>query len=213
MKTRLAFRIFALVAILALLLAAAPAPHARTLSRSGAPVPRVAMRAHAAPTYTLINDGGFEFGPPPRSAWKVVSNQRGCPPSSWILDPWPVWGVGAYEGTYAFWGGGYCSNPNSDAGRQLNIPVPVSGNTLFFYANYYRPDADDADLDTFTVKVNGSVVFTKNLVQANDTYPNWTLESINLSAYAGQNVSIILMGRSRGDLTGNVLVDAIGFGN
>jgi hypothetical protein len=48
--------------------------------------------------------------------------------------------------------------------------------------------------------------------QANNSYPDWVLETVDLSAYAGQTIKLRFLGWSRGQLTGNVLVDDIGFG-
>ncbi|HQN39748.1 MAG TPA: hypothetical protein PLQ31_09485, partial [Thermoanaerobaculia bacterium] len=54
----------------------------------------------------------------------------------------------------------------------------------------YRPDDDDADLDQAYVQVNGTTVWTWDLIQENDTYPDWVEQIVDLSAWAGQNVTL-----------------------
>lgn len=153
---------------------------------------------------TLINDGSFENGPPPASAWTEWSSSG----IEWIVDPTGAWGIPANDGTYAFWGGGYSSGPNSNYVEQ-SISIPGNAITLNFMANFYRPDADDVSMDYFYVKINGATIFTRELIQANDTYPSWAEQSINISAYAGQTVTLRFEVTSAGDLTGNVLVDYV----
>lgn len=142
----------------------------------------------------LINDGNFENGPPPGSAWTEVSSTA-C---EWI-DNWSsVWGgVGARDGSQDYWGGGYCGGtPTTSSVMQSDIPVAVSDSMLRFWILSYRPDPDDAQLDQAYLQVNGTTVWTYNLVQANDTYPNWVEKSVNLAAYAGQYVTFTAFKRS-----------------
>ncbi|MBI4770290.1 MAG: hypothetical protein HY784_07755, partial [Chloroflexi bacterium] len=156
----------------------------------------------------LVPDGGFENGPPPNSNWTELKTTS-C---EWISDPSGAWGIPAHSGTYAFWAGGYCSTPNSDIVFQ-QVTVPTDDPTLFFFANYYRVDADDPPArDFFYVIVNTTRVKTVEMSQANNSYPNWMLEQIDLSAYAGQTIKLRFLGWSRGQYTGNVLLDDIGFG-
>jgi len=153
----------------------------------------------------LINDGSFENGPPPASAWEEWADNS-C---EWIYDPSGVWGIDAYHGTYAYWASGYCGEPSSDYVEQT-ITVPSNAAQLKFMANYYRPSSDDPSApDYFYVKINGTTVFTKELKQANDTYPSWTEKTVDISSYAGQSITLKFEGSSAGDLTGNVLVDRI----
>jgi hypothetical protein len=155
---------------------------------------------------SLINDGSFENGPPPSSAWTEWSSSG----YEWIIDPTGPWGIPAYDGTYAFWAGGYyIGNPNSDYVEQT-IDIPSGATSLKFMTNFYRlDDADPPDDDTFEVKVNGTPIFTRGMVQANNTYPNWEEQVVDISAYAGQSVTLRFEGTSTGSLTGNVLVDYI----
>lgn len=153
----------------------------------------------------LINDGSFENGPPPASAWTEWADNS-C---EWITDPSGPWGISAYQGTYAYWACGYCGPPSSDYVQQT-ISVPSDAAQLKFMANYYRVDSDDPSApDYLYVKINGTTVFTKELKQANNTYPSWTEETVNISSYAGQGITLRFEGSGAGSLTGNVLVDYI----
>ena len=181
---------------------------ANRLSRSGA-LPPTAGVVHARPALhpeALINDGSFELGPPPASAWTEVTNGT-C---EWIDDWSSVWGVAAYDGTFDFWAGGYCGGaPTSSSVEQANIPVTATDNELHFWILSYRPDDDDSALDQAYVQVNGTTVWTYDLIQENDTMPNWVEQIVDLSAWAGQNVTLKFGANSAGDETGNIRFDFI----
>jgi len=150
-----------------------------------------------------VNDGSFENGPPPASAWTEWTS-TGC---EWIGDMSGIWGIPAHEGVNVFWAGGYCDSMNSDYVEQ-SITLPASSLLkLKFWTVFYRPDADDATPDTFYVNVNGAQVFAKGMIQANDTYPNWVQEEVDLTAYQGQTVTLRIGADSQGSSTGNVLLD------
>lgn len=150
----------------------------------------------------LVNDGSFETSPSAWTEWRNVGS------ASRIVTLSSYWGISAYDGTYAWWGGGYYGSPVSNYAQQ-SISVPAGATSLQFKANYYRPDSDDASADYFYVKVNGTTIFTKQLTQAADTYPNWTTETINIASYAGSTVTIRFEATSAGTYTGNVAVDYV----
>lgn len=188
--------------------AAAPIAAAQTLAAAGpyAHSMQAAAPVQRSPT-ALINDGNFENGPPPASAWTETSSTS-C---GWIGDWSSNWGVAAYDGVYDFWAGGYCDySVNTNSAEQV-IPVPATHTTLSFWYLSYRPDSDDAAPDHAYVQVNGNTVWTRNLTQANDTYPNWVNATVNLGAYAGQNVTLKLGAVSTGDATGNIRFDYVEF--
>ncbi|NOX61435.1 MAG: hypothetical protein GXP42_05750 [Chloroflexi bacterium] len=161
----------------------------------------------------LVNDGSFENGPPPASSWIEETNTT-C---EWIGNYEQAWdGLAAYHGSMDFWGGGYCVvndvwNPASTSVRQMAI-VPFSDPTLYFRFLTYRPDAQDSLPDWAYVDINGNRVWTLYLVQANDTYPNWRLATVDLSDYAGQQVELKIGVESNGDLTGNIRIDFVELG-
>lgn len=188
--------------------AAAPLAAAQTLAAAGpyAHGMQAAPSVQRSPT-ALINDGNFENGPPPASAWTETSSTS-C---GWIGDWSSIWGVAAYDGVYDFWAGGYCDDVVNTNSAAQAIAVPATNATLSFWYLSYRPDPDDAALDHAYVQVNGNAVWTRNLTQANDTYPNWVNVTVNLGAYAGQTVTLKMGAVSAGDATGNIRFDYVEF--
>jgi hypothetical protein len=167
--------------------------------------PQLTQRRALIGIDVLVNDGSFENGPPPASAWTEVSDS----PCEWIGDWSGAWGVGAFDGIYDFWGGGYCNNVPTTTSVSQSITVPATDNTLSFWYISFRPSAEDPDPDYAQVAVNGTPVWTLDFLQANDTYPNWVNVMLDLSAYAGQLVDLEFAGISNGALTGNIRFDYI----
>ena len=167
--------------------------------------PSVILKNSDSNLLALINDGSFENGPPPGSAWTEVTDQ----PCEWIGDWSSVWGVPAFDGLYDYWAGGYCGGiPTTSHVSQASIVVPAGSATLSFWYISYRPDADDGG-DYAYISVNGTTVWTLDLIQANDTYPNFVNATVDLSAYAGQNVTLEFGAVSGGASTGNIRFDFI----
>jgi hypothetical protein len=162
--------------------------------------------SNRVPMGILVNDGSFENGPPPASAWTETTNNA-C---EWIDDWSGVWGAAAYDGTYDYWGGGYCSGVPSTDSVEQTITVPASGLLSFWYMTY-RPDSDDAAVDTAYASIDGTVIWSLDLIQTNNTYPNWVNATVDLSAYAGQSVNLKFGANSFGDLTGNIRFDFVEF--
>ncbi len=153
----------------------------------------------------LVNDGSFESGPPPASAWTEWID-TGCES---IMDPGGPWGIPADDGTYAFWAGGYCGSPNTGYVEQ-RISIPTDATLLKFKTVFYRVDADDPpDNDQFIVSIDGIPVFSRDMITASNTFPNWVRQEVDISAYAGQTVNLRFEGVSKGSSTGNVLVEHI----
>ena len=190
---------------------------AASLDKDGAWVPSTFhAQGYSAGTRTLVNDGSFEQGPPPASAWTELNNTT-C---ERIGDFSGAWYVSAYDGTYDFWAGGYCLNDTTG----LNVPVtasvtqdllvPAGNATLSFYYIAFRPSADDdpPDGDHAYVSVNGLEIWQLEFVHANDTYPNWVGPvTLDLCAYEGEIVSLSFGGVSLGEFTGNARFDYIEF--
>lgn len=184
-----------------------PGPNALSIAGPALLGPATAGPARPGPD-ALINDGSFENVPPPASAWTEITDQ----PCEWIGDWSSVWGLAAYDGVYDYWGGGYCSDLPTTSSVSQTVTLPVTDTVLYFWYVAYRPDADDADPDTAYISVNGTNVWTLNLIQANNTYPNWVEANVDLTAYAGQTVSLVLGAISQGTSTGNIRYDYIQVG-
>jgi len=197
-----------------LVLASGPAG-AAWLDRNGTWVPSEFHQAFGpAGERTLINDGSFEQGPPPASAWTEVSNSPNC---EWIGDWASSWYLSSWDGYFDYWAGGYCYDdqglifPVTSSVTQV-VPVPADATTLSFFYASLRPDADDnpIDGDHVYVAVNGVEVWSMQMIRANDTYPSWVGPIlVDLSDYGGQEITLTFGGVSEGDLTGNVRFDYI----
>jgi hypothetical protein len=187
-----------------------------SLDRTGTWSPAASYSpAPPALALALVNDGSFEFGPPPASAWTEAT----VPACERIGDWSGQWYVSAFDGVNDYWAGGYC-----DDGTGINAPVTssvtqsipiVAGNAMLtFYYIAFRPDLDDSppDGDRAYAAVNGIEVWSLPLVQANNTYPNWVGPiSLDLGAYAGQTVALSFGGVGVGTATGNARIDFIEF--
>lgn len=184
---------------------------AASLDKTGTWVPSGAYTpAPPGGVRALINDGSFELGPPPGSAWTEVSSTA-C---EWIGNWSSAWGVGALDGMNDYWGGGYCGGVPTSSSVTQTVLVPVGSSTLSFYYLAYRPDVDDVppDGDHGYLQVNGVDKWTLAFTVANNTYPLWVGPVLlDLSAYEGQNVSLSFGAVSVGSLTGNFRVDYIEF--
>jgi hypothetical protein len=175
-----------------------------------------AFHFEGSSTTELINDGSFENGPPAASAWTEWKDPAG---SSRILDVSPFFycsgtSVYSYDGTYSWWGGGYTGAQNDIPVSnyvEQEVTIPNDATQLSFYTLFYRPDDDDSvPEDVFIVTVSGEPVFTKNMVQANDSCPDWVEQVVDISGYAGQTVTLRFYAESgNSDNTGNVAVDYI----
>jgi hypothetical protein len=152
-----------------------------------------------------VNDGSFENGPPPASAWTETTDNL-C---EWIGDWSAVWGAAAFDGVFDFWGGGYCSGVPSTDSVEQSITIP--GGLLSFWYLAYRVDPDDAGIDTAYLSVDGTPEWTLDLTLANNTFPNWVNVVVDLSAYSGQTVNLKLGVESLGDQTGNIRFDFLEF--
>jgi hypothetical protein len=180
------------------------------LSATGKSLPRASNIAPHSPPVAAgitVNDGSFEYGPPPDSLWTEITNSA-C---EWIGDWSDIWGVPAYDGKYDFWAGGYCSGIPTTSSVEQDIAVPVDDTDLTFWYMSYRPDDDDPTVDDWAyITVDGTEVWHLDFIQANDTFPNWVQDTLDLSAYAGLTIHIKFGAVSTGDLTGNIRFDYIG---
>jgi len=164
------------------------------------------------PQTCAIRDFSFEQGPPPASGWTLTANNT-C---GKIGNHSSAWGINAaHHGVNSYWAAGYCSGaPSTDSVTQtITVPTGSGNQTLTFWLLSYRPSVDDpAPDDMFRVLINNTVIYSRNMTRANDTFPNWIQVSLNLAAYAGNTVQLRFTGISVGSLTGNVLVDEIRLG-
>lgn len=207
-----------LILVLAILAPAAGPAAAASLDRYGTWIPEVSYTQTQNPdTRALISDGSFEQGPPPASAWTEVSNDPTC---EWIGDFSSAWYVSSWDGYFDYWAGGYCYDQvtglylSATSSVSQTLLVPAGGTNLSFYYVSFRPDLDDdpVDGDRVYVAINGAEIWSMDMTQANNSYPSWVGPVlVDVSAYAGQSVTLTFGGSSFGDVTGNVRFDFIEF--
>ena len=155
-------------------------------------------RGTAAPTANeLLPNGGFESG---STVWSEFSAQ------GWdlILDtaslPAPIL---PYSGNWAVWLGG---DQNEFAYIDQQVTVPSGSPTL----NYWHwIDSEDAcGFDFARVFVNSSEVDEYDLCFQTDT-GNWVLYSLDMSAFAGQTVSLRIRVETDDQLLSSLFVDEV----
>jgi bacillopeptidase F (M6 metalloprotease family) len=88
------------------------------------------------------------------------------------------------------------------------VTVPASGNTLSFY--YVIGSEDACGYDYAYVRINGTTVVQYELCSDNNT-AGWVEGLINLSAYAGQSVSLQFYAQTDGSLNSNFFLDDVSF--
>ena len=150
-----------------------------------------------------VNDGGFENVPSAWTEWDTT----GCTP--WIGDWSYIFGIPPRTGSSEFWAGGYCGTANSNYVEQSIALPPSPALTLGLWTVFDRIDLIDDVPDFFYINVNGTPVFSKQMSIANNTYPNWVQQTVDLTAYQGQTVTLRIGADSQSANTGNVLVDDI----
>jgi len=162
----------------------------------------------------MINDGSFEFGPPPASAWTEVSDW----PCEWIGDHSSAWYLSSWDGYLDYWAGGYCYDEGSGMNQPTtssvtqSILIPAGQAILSFYYASYRVDADDdpVDGDRAYVSINGIEVWALPFIQANNSYPYWIGPVlVDVGAWQDQTVALQFGGISEGTATGNLRFDFI----
>jgi serine protease AprX len=146
-----------------------------------------------------IQNGDFENGPD--GSW-VESSSNGY---DLIVDsffPTPV----LPHGHWGVWLGGA---PNEISSITQQVSVPVGSSTLSFW--YWIGSQESVCGNDFgQVKVGSTVVETINLCQAAST-SGWVQRSLDLSAYAGQSVSLQIRAETNGSLNSNLFIDDVAF--
>ncbi|MCB0516023.1 MAG: M43 family zinc metalloprotease [Chitinophagales bacterium] len=92
-----------------------------------------------------------------------------------------------YDGAWSAWLGG-ANNENSQIWQSVTIPATATTATLTYYY-YITSGSTNCNGDVAYLKINGSNLITYGLCQSNQT-ANYTLETVDLLAYAGQTIEI-----------------------
>jgi serine protease len=151
-------------------------------------------RNSAAFVTSAVANGNFESG-------RFVSWSEGSAQGYEIVVS--TGGVTPHGGSWKAWLGG---DDNEVAFIQQQVTVPANTPYLIFY--HFVSSQDAPGYDFGRVKINGNTVQTIDL--AKDT-SGWVLYSVNLSAYAGQSVTLRFEATTDVSAVSSWFIDDVGF--
>jgi Zn-dependent metalloprotease len=137
----------------------------------------------------LLGNAGFESG---ATVWTTTSG---------VIDSGTS--KPARTGTYKAWLNGYGSAHTDSASQTVTIPAGCKA-TLGFYLRIDTAETGTTAYDKLTVTVNGTALKTYSNVDKTATY---TLRTFDLSAYAGQSVTLKFNGVEDASLATSFLID------
>jgi hypothetical protein len=114
-------------------------------------------------------------------------------------------GVTPHGGSWAAWLGGDYNDIS-----YIQQQVTISGATPYLSYYHWIASEDSCGFDVAGVLINGVVVDTYNLCSSQDT-GGWVKHSVNLSAYAGQSVTLQIRVETDSTLNSNLFVDDVSF--
>ena len=147
-----------------------------------------------------LQNGDFEAGPD--SGW-FESSARGR--DIIVRQENVTAAVTAHSGDWLAWMGG---QNNEVSLLQQKVTVPMDAPILSIW--YWMTSRDYCGYDFAGIRVNGTEVMRYDLCKDNKTR-GWVHESINLSAYRGQSVTLELRVETDGSLRSHWFVDDVGF--
>ncbi|MEW1583600.1 M28 family peptidase [Streptomyces microflavus] len=140
----------------------------------------------------LVVNGGFESGTSPWTATSgVITNQAGQP---------------SHGGSYKAWLNGWGTARTDSAAQSLTIPSGCATHRLSFYLHIDTDETESVAYDTFTVSVGGRALATLSNLDANTGY---ALKSYDVSAFAGQTVTLKFNGVEDQSLQTSYVVDDV----
>jgi hypothetical protein len=155
--------------------------------------PRLETGVNLAPLD--VTNGDFESGP---VSWDEYSTH------GWdlIVTSFPT-GVVPHGGSWAVWLGGDYDDVSY---IQQQVIVPSDSPSLIYW--HWIASADACGYDFGSVTVNGSPIDQYDLCSSGNT-GGWVEHSVDLSAYAGQSVSLQLRAETDGSLNSNLFIDDV----
>ena len=144
-----------------------------------------------------FQNGNFEQGP---VAWTQYST-HGWP---LIVQSFPG-SVTPYDGTWAVWLGGEYDDISY---IQQKVFVPTANHHMSYW--HWIASADACGFDYGGVLVNGTVINVYELCSARNT-GGWVQHVVDLSAYAGQSVTVQIRVETDSSLNSNLFVDHVTF--
>ncbi|MER6196849.1 M28 family peptidase [Streptomyces sp. NPDC001586] len=140
----------------------------------------------------LVVNGGFENGASPWSATAgVITNQSGQAP---------------HGGSYKAWLNGYGSTHTDSAAQSVAVPSGCSSYRLSFFLHIDTDEDENVVYDRFTVSVAGQTLASFSNLDANSGYAE---KSYDLSAFAGQTVTLKFNGVEDQSLQTSFVVDDV----
>lgn len=164
-------------------------------------LPALAQQA----TLTAIANGDFESGP---VDWQASSTAN---PADVLIyqkgiSPFPT-GLTPHSGNWVAWMGGYPAGLAENALLSQGVTVPDSKPYLIYYQVGYGGETNCAS-DYVRVLVNDTEMAGSRTGVCNSiTYGPWVRRSLNLSAYAGQSVTLAF--NFRADASSNTPVSSV----
>jgi hypothetical protein len=110
-----------------------------------------------------------------------------------------------YGGSWLAWLGGD-DDEVSYIEQELTVPAEAFGLTYWHWIASF----DECGFDFAWVKVDGVIVDQYDLCTAADT-GTWVLHEVDISAYAGQTVTLRIQVDTDADLNSNLFVDDVSF--
>lgn len=148
------------------------------------------------PSGGLVN-GDFESGP---TGWVEYSK------NGWdLIFPASILPVTPHGGSWAVWLGG---DDDEISYIQQQVTVPASNPYLAYW--HWIDSEDFCGYDFGGVIINSTVVDVYNLCSSTNT-GGWVKHAVNLSAYAGQSVSLQIRAETDFSLNSNLFVDDVSF--
>ncbi|CAM5726973.1 hypothetical protein SALBM217S_08043 [Streptomyces griseoloalbus] len=112
----------------------------------------------------------------------------------------------AHGGTRFAWLGGNGSTSTESVGQTVTVPAGCTRASLDFWLWIETAESGSRAYDTFSVRVNGSTLATWSNVHAGG---GWTQRSADLSAYAGQTVTVTFTATEDHSLQTGFLLDDV----
>lgn len=169
---------------------------------AGAPslifLPVTADVPYVVPDLPLLN-GNFESG---RVNWTETSS-HGWPI---ILSTGEIEDLPTHSGSWSAWLGG---DDDEVSTIQQTVTVPADRPFLTYYHSIRSVDTCGHDFGA--VVLNNGVVVDQYDLCDDTSAPTWVLHAVNLSAYAGQDVTVQIRVETNGSRNSNLFVDDVAF--
>ncbi|MEZ4800802.1 MAG: hypothetical protein R2809_13705 [Flavobacteriales bacterium] len=172
-----------------------------SLSVSGSNLFDLPLGSQAQPTNNHHHEGCSNCGSISSNNW-VEESSTAC---DFGFDNWtPILSGVTSSCDKSAWTGGYCSGVPNTTSVTKTVNFPTNAAFLDFEVFSLSADLLNDGLDYSQIKLNGDVVYTRMHTVANNTI-GYINQSVNVSAYAGQSVTIELSNVvSEDNLQGNV---------